>query len=131
MLREAFPGFHIANAASWLGAMSKPTPIRYRTPNWSAYDAALRRRGALIAWFDPSTPWDAAPSGKRHRQQASLDAAMQSGVTIRGLLGLPFRQTTGVVASLLKLAGLGWPAPDYPTLCRLPKALAVQLPYRG
>ena len=47
------------------------------------------------------------------------------------LFGLPLRQTTGFVASLLKLAGLDWPVPDFSTLCRRQKTLAVQLPYRG
>jgi hypothetical protein len=35
------------------------------------------------------------------------------------------------VASLLKLAGLDWPAPVSSTPCRRQKALAVQLPDRG
>ena len=47
------------------------------------------------------------------------------------LFGLPLRQTTGFVASLLKLAGLDWPVPDFSTLCRRQRTLAVQLPYRG
>ena len=47
------------------------------------------------------------------------------------LFGLPLRQTTSVVASLLRLAGFDWPVPDFSTLCRRQKTLAVQLPYRG
>ena len=47
------------------------------------------------------------------------------------LFGLPLRQTTGFVASLLRLAGLDWPVPDHSTLCRRQKTLAVQLPCRG
>lgn len=35
-----------------------------------------------------------------------------------------------MVASLLKLAGLDWAVPDYTTLCRRQKTLAVQIPYR-
>lgn len=35
-----------------------------------------------------------------------------------------------MVASLLKLAGLDWPVPDFSTLCRRQKTLAVQIPYR-
>jgi IS5 family transposase len=52
-------------------------------------------------------------------------------LTVKVLFGLPLRQTTGFVASLLKLAGLDWPVPDYSTLCRRQKTLAVKLPYRG
>ena len=35
-----------------------------------------------------------------------------------------------MVASLLWLAGLDWPAPNYSTLCRRQKILKVQIPYR-
>ena len=35
-----------------------------------------------------------------------------------------------MVASLLRLAGLDWPVPDYSTLCRRQKTLNVQIPYR-
>ena len=35
-----------------------------------------------------------------------------------------------MVASLLRLAGLDWPVPDYSTLCRRQKTLKVQTPYR-
>ncbi len=111
--------------------MSKPAPTRYRTLNWSAYNASLRERGSLTVWFDPSTPWHAAPSGKRGGQPVYSDAAIQACLTIKVLFGLPLRQTTGFVASLLKFAGLDWPVPDFSTLCRRQKTLAVQLPYRG
>ncbi len=111
--------------------MSKPAPIRYRTLNWSAYNASLREGGSLTVWFDPSTPWHVAPSGKRGAQPIYSDAAVQACLTVEVLFGLPLRQTTGFVASLLRLAGLDWPVPDVSTLCRRQKTLAVQLPYRS
>ena len=46
------------------------------------------------------------------------------------LFGLPLRQTTGFVESLLKMVGLDWAVPDFSTLCRRQKALNVSLPYR-
>jgi hypothetical protein len=58
------------------------------------------------------------------------DAAIQFCLTIKVLFKLPLRQTTGMVASLLKMAGLDWPVPDYTTLCRRQKTLKVQIPYR-
>ena len=36
----------------------------------------------------------------------------------------------GYMESLLKLAGLEWPVPNFSTLCRCQKIVAVQLPYR-
>ncbi|MTE01114.1 IS5 family transposase [Paracoccus sp. YIM 132242] len=111
--------------------MSKPVLTRYRTLNWSSYNASLRERGSLTVWLDLSMPWHAAPSGKRGGQAVYSDAAIQACLTIKVLFGLPLRQTTGFVASLLKLAGLDWPVPDFSTLCRRQKTLAVQLPCRG
>lgn len=35
-----------------------------------------------------------------------------------------------MVASLLDLAGLDWPVPDFTTLCRRQKTLIVHIPYR-
>ena len=35
-----------------------------------------------------------------------------------------------MVASLLKMAGLDWPVPDYSTLCRRQKTVTIQIPYR-
>lgn len=46
------------------------------------------------------------------------------------LFKLTLRQTAGMAASLLRLAGLDWPVPDFSTLCRRQKTLAVQIPYR-
>ena len=58
------------------------------------------------------------------------DAAIQFCLSIKVLFKLPLRQTAGMVASLLRLAGLDWPVPDFSTLCRRQKILAVQVPYR-
>lgn len=57
--------------------------------------------------------------------------AIQACLTIKVLLGLPLRQTTGFVASLLELSGLGWAVPDFSTLSRRQKTLDVTIPYRG
>jgi hypothetical protein len=45
---------------------------------------ALKRRGLLTIWFDPAMTWDAAPSGKRGRQQTFSDAAIQTCLTMKG-----------------------------------------------
>ena len=50
---------------------------------------------------------------------------------LKVLFGMPLRQTTGFVQSLLRLVGLDWSAPDFSTLCRRQKTLNVSLPYRG
>lgn len=111
--------------------MSRPAKITYKTTNWHSYNQAPRQRGSLTVWFDPFMQWEAAPSGRRGRQQAYSDAAIQACLAIKVLLGLPLRQTTGFVASLLELSGLGWAVPDFSTLSRRQKTLDVTIPYRG
>jgi len=47
------------------------------------------------------------------------------------LFGMALRQTTGAVESLLRLVGLGSTVPDFSTLSRRQKTLAVNISYRG
>jgi hypothetical protein len=110
--------------------MSKPTPPIYRTTNWRSYNAALKQRWSLLIWFDPATVWLAEPSGTRGSSATFTDAAIQVCLTLKSLFGLPLRQATGLVASLLDLAGLDWPVPDFSRLCRRQKGLNVAIPYR-
>lgn len=110
--------------------MSRPVPPTYRTTNWRAYNAALKQRGSLRIWFDPEMEWLAVPSGRRGRPATFSDAAIQTCLMLKALFGLPLRQTTGLVESLLKLAKLDWPVPDFSTLCRRQNDLTVTIPYR-
>ncbi len=98
--------------------MSKPKPARYRTTNWSAYNAALRKRGSLLIWLDKEMAWHAPHEGHPGRPPVFSNAAIQFCLSIKVLFRLPLRQTAGMVAGLLRLAGLDWPVPDYSTLCR-------------
>ena len=122
-----------------MGRMSKPPPTRYRTTNWSSYSAALRRRGSMLMlrrrgsmliWVDQEMAWLAPHEGRLGRPAVFSDAAIQFCLSVKVLFKLPLRQTVGMVASLLRLAGLNWSVPDFSTLCRRQKTLAVQIPYR-
>jgi Transposase DDE domain len=44
---------------------------------------------------------------------------------------MALRQTTGFAESLLQLIGLDWDVPDFSTLSRRQKTLAVNIPFRG
>ncbi|PRZ44540.1 IS5 family transposase [Tritonibacter scottomollicae] len=111
--------------------MSSWAPTKYKTRNWPSYNTALKQRGSLSIWFDPEMTWTPPPTGKRGRQQEFSDAAIQTCLTLKVLFGLPLRQTTGFVESLLRLVGLDWAVPDFSTLCRRQQTLNVSLPYRG
>lgn len=82
-------------------------------------------------WFDPEMDWDVAPAGMRDRQKTYSDGAIQNFPTMKVLLGMAIRQTTGFVASLLRLIGLDWMVPDFRTASRRQKNLKVNIPYRG
>jgi transposase len=75
--------------------------------------------------------WAAAPTGRRGRQQTYSNAAIQTCLSMKVLFGMALRQTTGFVESLLRLVGLNWAVPDFSTLSRRQKTLAVNIPYRG
>ena len=104
--------------------------MKYRTTNWKAYNAALKARGSLTMWLDRDMQWLASPSGKRGRSQTFSDAAIQFCLSIKCLFGQALRQALGMVQSLLRLAQLDWPVPDYSTVCRRQKTLQAQLSYR-
>ena len=84
--------------------MGKPEAPKYRTTNGSSYNAALKSRGSPLVRFDRDRAWFAGKSGKRGRSDTFSGAAIPFCLMVKGLFGLPLRQTTGMVASLLKLA---------------------------
>ena len=108
----------------------KPDLTRYRTTNWRDYNAALKSRGSLMVWLDKDMQWAGVANGKRGRDQTFSDAAIQFCLSIKCLYGLPLRQSLGLVQSLLTLAQLDWPVPDYSTVSRRQQRLQVQLPYQ-
>jgi hypothetical protein len=75
--------------------------------------------------------WDAVPTGRRGRRQTYSDTAIQTCLTMKVLFGMALRQTTGFVEILLRLIGLNWAVPDFSTLSRRQRTLAVNIPYRG
>ena len=110
--------------------MSKPPRARYRTTNWPAYNASLKRRGSLMVWLDPELQWQAAPSRRAGRPVVFSDAAIQFCLTLKCMFDLDLKQAIGLAESLLKLAQLDWNVPDYSTLSRRQKTLNVAITAR-
>jgi len=107
--------------------MSAPAKPKYRTTNWKEYNAALKARGSLHIWLDKDMCWHGSASGKRGRSPTYSEAAIQFCLTIKGLFSLPLRQAMGMAQSLLKLSGLDWQVPDFSTVSRRQKNLAVTI----
>lgn len=70
----------------------KPPPQKYRTTNWKAYNAALKSRGSLLIWLDPTMNWHGQASDKRGRSPTFSDQAIQFCLSIKCLFNLPLRQ---------------------------------------
>ena len=81
----------------------KKMRTKYRTTNWTEYNAPLKARGSLTVWLDKEMQWFAEPNGKRGRNQTFSDAAIQFCLSIKCLFGQPLRQSLGMVQSLLRL----------------------------
>ncbi|OED49962.1 hypothetical protein AB838_04355 [Rhodobacteraceae bacterium (ex Bugula neritina AB1)] len=111
LLGKSGEGIHLVNPVCYPRVMSRPILPTYKTTNWPGYNNALKQRGSLTIWLDPAMIWKAKPSGKRGRQQCYSYAAIQTCLTMKVLFGMPLRQTTGVMESLFKLAGLDWTMP--------------------
>src|ERR671932_2708223 len=100
---------------------------RRKVTNWPAYDASLRQRGSLTVWFtdDAITAWEAEPGTTRGGQPWYSELAILTALTLRAVFRLAYRQTEGLIGSLLRLLGLDLPVPDHSTLSRRARTLAV------
>jgi hypothetical protein len=100
---------------------------RYRVKNWRAYDAALRRRGDLTVWVTPAAlaAWTPPRSGGRGRPKQYSAIAIETGLMLRLAFGRPWRQTEGMLASIMRLLNLDLPVPDHTTFSRRSADLTV------
>src|SRR4051794_1954096 len=100
---------------------------RYRVQNWRDYDAALRRRGDLTVWVTAAAmaAWTPPRSGRRGRPQQYSAIAVETGLMLRLAFGWPWRQTEGMLASIMRLLGLDLPVPDHTTFSRRSANLTV------
>jgi hypothetical protein len=90
---------------------------RYKIENWAEYDAALRQRGSLTVWVTPEAiaAWAPATTGRRGRPRDYSDVAIEAGLMLRLAFGRPWRQTEGLLGSIMDLLGLELPVPDHTT----------------
>ena len=109
-------------------------PRRQRTvTNRPAYDASLRQRGSLTVWFtdEAIAAWEAEPRTTRGGQPWYSELAILTALTLRAVFRLAYRQTEGLIGSLMGLLGLDLPVPDHTTLSRRAATLEVPRPRTG
>jgi len=100
---------------------------KHRVTNSAAYDATLRQRGSLTVWFKDEAieGWRAAPRTTPGGQPWYSPLAILTALTLRAVFRLVFRQTEGLIGSIIGLLGLELCVPDHSTLSRRAKTLAV------
>src|SRR3954465_7462031 len=105
-------------------------PQKHKVTNWPADDASLRQRGSLTIWFTDEAigAWAAEPRTTRGGQPWYSELAILTALTLRAVFRLAYRQTEGLIGSLIGLLGLTLPVPDHTTLCRRAATLEVPRP---
>src|SRR4051812_24645334 len=103
---------------------------RYKVTNWPEYEASLRQRGSLTVWFteDAIAAWAAAPRVSRGGQPWYSPLAILTALSLRAVFRLAFRQTEGLISSIIGLLGLTLRVPDHTTLSR--RAATLEVPRR-
>src|SRR3954463_6708998 len=103
---------------------------QHTVTNWPAYDASLRQRGSLTVWFtdEAIAAWEAEPRTTRGGQPWYSELAILTALTLRAVFRLAYRQTEGLIGSLMRLLGLTLPVPDHTTLSRRAAILEVPRP---
>jgi Transposase DDE domain len=93
---------------------------RYRVQNWPEYDCALQQRGNLTVWVAPEAlaAWQPPRTGQRGRPREYSDVAIETGHLLRLAFGRPWRQTEGLLRSIVGLLGLEVGVPDHTTFAR-------------
>lgn len=101
---------------------------RYKVKNWKQYNRSLINRGNITLWFSPDVKL-MCPQGdepkKRGGQKQYTDGYIEMCCMIRKLFGLGFRQTQGVITSIVSMLGLKAEVPCYTQICRRMKQLKI------
>src|SRR4051812_32402751 len=105
---------------------------RHKVTNWSDYEASLRQRGSLTVWFteEAIAAWAAEPRTTRGGQPWYSPLAILTALTVRAVFRLAFRQTEGLIGSIIGLLGLTLRVPDHTTLSRRAATVDVPQPRR-
>ena len=106
---------------------------KHKVTNWREYDASLRQRGSLTIWFTAEAveAWAAEPRTTRGGQPWYSALAILTALTLRAVFRLAYRQTEGLIGSVIGLLGLALRVPDHTTLSRRAATLEVPRPRSG
>src|SRR4051794_21010335 len=93
--------------------------------NWREYDESLRRRGSVTVWFSDEAveAWEAERRTSPGGEPEYSDLAILTALTFKAVFRLAYRQTEGLIGSVIGLLGLDLAVPDHSTLCRRAETL--------
>ena len=93
----------------------------------------MRQRGSLTVWFTAEAveAWAAEPRTTRGGQPWYSALAILTALTLRAVFRLAYRQTEGLIGSVIGLLGLALRVPDHTTLSRRAATLEVPRPRSG
>ena len=99
--------------------------MSFKVQNWPEYEAVLRRRGSLTLWIEEDAlgQWQSiGPNGQaRYR-----GIAIQTCLMLRAAFKMAFRQTEGLMESVLTLMKLPISVPDHTTVSRRAVGLTLR-----
>src|SRR4051812_30225487 len=103
---------------------------RHKVASWREYDASLRQRGSVTVWFteEAVAAWAAEPRTTRGGQPWYSALAIPTALPSRGVFRLAYRQTEGLIGSVIGLLGLALRVPAHTTLSRRAATLEVPRP---
>src|SRR3954465_1498156 len=101
-----------------------------KVTNWREYDESLRRRGSLTVWFSDEAveAWEAERRTSRGGQPEYSDLAILTALTFKAVFRLAYRQTEGLIGSVIGRLGLALAVPAHSPLCRRAETLEVPRP---
>ena len=98
-----------------------PTPKeKYRVTNWSEYNKALVNRGLITLWLDQNTldHWHYQETRTAGGLFRYSDQCIQAALALKAVFRIAFRQTQGLIQSILAVMKMQLPVPSYSQLCR-------------
>lgn len=108
-----------------------PVPkAKYRLTNWQQYNKALIDRGSITLWLDEATLSEWYYQGPRSAGGVFVysEQCIQAALSLKAFLRLAFRQTQGLVQSILDVLKMELQAPCYTQLCRRQARLTAFVP---
>ena len=96
-----------------------------RARDWATYDRAQVSSGRLTLWLEIGLFRKPKPNGRKGRDQLYSDELVLAALALKKLFRPSYRRLEGLVRSLAELSGHRGPSPDYSSLCKRARRLAV------